>query len=197
MADDPPLGPKAAGHPGVSVGIGIVVAMAAIAFMMRELGVQAPERAAGGEWGSVSFPLLVATPAVLAEIGTRRRPWILAAAGTVLFPMCFLSFSFLFFPFVVPAGLFVGDASVRPRARPRPKSQCAAAVLSVLFVVAAALSLWAHRDPVTWHTAMQSGYASDVITPEEALTSFGFLVAAIAVAALAPPDGPRATRPAR
>ena len=105
--------------------------------------------------------------------------------------MCFLSFSFLFFPLVVPAILFLTDAITRPRSEPRPRAQCPAAFLSAGFVIAAILSLWAHQDPVTWHTATQSGGVSDVITMQEALTSIGFLVAAIAVAALAPRDGQR------
>ena len=56
-------------------------------------------------------------------------------------------------------------------------------------MIAAVLSLWAHQDPLTWHTATQSGGVTDVITRQEGLTSLGFLVAAVAVAALAPHDG--------
>ena len=63
------------------------------------------------------------------------------------------------------------------------------AVLSLVFVVAAFVSLLAHEDPVEWHTATESGSTSDVITMQEALTSLGFVVAAITVAALAPRDG--------
>jgi hypothetical protein len=103
--------------------------------------------------------------------------------------MCFLSFSFLFFPLLIPAILFMHDAITRPRSAPRPWAQCPAAFLSAGLVIAAILSLWTHQDPVTWHTATQSGGVSDVITLRETLTSIGFLIAAIAVAALAPHDG--------
>jgi hypothetical protein len=103
----------------------------------------------------------------------------------------------LFFPLVVPAVLFLTDAITPPRTSPRPRAQCAAAVLSALFVVAAVLSLWAHQDPVTWSTATQSGFASDVITLQEALTSCGFLIAAVSVAAFAPRDGQTTSREAR
>jgi len=65
----------------------------------------------------------------------------------------------------------------------------AGAILSAVFVIAAVVSLFAHQDPVTWSTATGSGAASDVITRQEAVTSIGFLVAAVAVAALTPRDG--------
>ena len=104
--------------------------------------------------------------------------------------MCFLSFSFLFFPLVVPAVLFLSDAIVRPWRDPqRHLVQCGGALLSGLFVIAAVVSLFAHQDPVSWSTATQSGTTSDVITMSEALTVIGFLVAAVAVAALTPRDG--------
>ena len=79
--------------------------------------------------------------------------------------------------------------SRRPRRDPHPLAQCGGALLSALFVIAAVLSLFAHQDPVSWSTATQSGSTSDVITVQEALTSIGFLVAAVAVAALTPRDG--------
>ena len=179
------------GHRGAVVGIAIVLAMAVIGGLIHYFGTYAPERTAAGDWGSLAFPLILATPAVLALLGLQHRPWFLATTGLLLLPMCFLSFSFLFFPLVVPAILFLTDAITRPRSEPRPRAQCPAAFLSAGFVIAAILSLWAHQDPVTWHTATQSGGVSDVITMQEALTSIGFLVAAIAVAALAPRDGQR------
>jgi hypothetical protein len=173
----------------VVVGVGIVLAMAVVGGIVRTAGTSAPERHVAGDWGTAAFVLVVATPAVLALVGLRRRPWLLAAAGVVLVPLCFLSFSFLFFPLLVPAALFLGDAVSRPRSEPRSIAQCIGAVLSVLFVVAAVLSLFAHNDAVSWSTATSSGYASDVITAREAITSFGFLAAAIAIASLTPPDG--------
>ena len=63
------------------------------------------------------------------------------------------------------------------------------AVLSLVFVIAALVSLFAHEDPVEWHTATESGSTSDVISVQEALTSLGFFVAAMSVAALVPRDG--------
>jgi len=120
----------------------------------------------------------------------------LSVAGLLLVPMCLLSFSFLFFPLLVPAVLFLAVAIVRPRARPRSWVQCSAAVLSAAFVVVAFLSLFAHRDPVERNLRNQSVSASDVVTTEEALTSLGFVVAALAVAALAPRDGATAPREA-
>jgi hypothetical protein len=179
------------GRSRVLVGVVIVVVMALVGGLVRTAGASVPERDFTGDWGTVAFVFVIATPAILALVGTQRRPWVLVAAGVVLVPLCFLSFSFLFFPLIVPAVLFRVDATTRPRAEPRSFVQCLGAVLSVLFVVAAVLSLFAHADPVTWHTATSSGSASDVITTREAVTSLAFLAAAVAVASLTPPDGAR------
>jgi hypothetical protein len=176
-------------HVGIYVGVGIVLTMATIGAVVRTSATPSPERAVAGDWGSVAFVLVLAIPAVLALVGSHDRPWLLVAAGVVLVPMCFLSFSFLFFPLIVPSVLFLSDAITRPRPAPRRIAQCIGAVLSVVFVVAAVVSLFAHTDPVSWSTATQSGTASDVITRSEALTSIGFLVAAVAIAALTPRDG--------
>jgi hypothetical protein len=63
----------------------------------------------------------------------------------------------------------------------------------VLFAIAALLSLVAQRDPVErTRTGTSVTTTDDVITVHEALTSLGFFVAAISVAALAPRDGQRA-----
>jgi hypothetical protein len=180
---------KKLGYGGVIAGVVVVLIEAGLGGLIHHYGTHSSERAAAGDWGSVAFALVVATPAALALLGLQRRPWLLVAAGVVLFPMCFLSFSFLFFPLLLPAVFFLTDAITRPRRTPQPPAQCVAAALSALFVVAAVLSLWAHQDPVTWSTATGSGSASDVITLREAWTSFGFLAAAIAVAAFAPRDG--------
>ena len=180
--------PASVGHGGVFVGIGIVVTFSMVAGLLRSFATDVPARAAE-DWSWLAFALVVATPAVLALVGLQHRPWFLVAAGIVLLPMCFLSFTFLFFPLFISALLFMSDAIARPRPMPRPRAQCVAASLSVLFVVAAFLSLFARADPVTWHTATASGGVSDVITLQEALTSLGFLIAAVAVAVLAPADG--------
>ena len=144
---------------------------------------------AAGAWPTLAIACLIAAPALFALLGLRGRPWLLTVAGFLLLPMCFLSFSFLFFPLLVPAIIFITVAIVRPRARPRPRAQCLVAVLSLVFVIAALVSLFAHEDPVEWHTATESGSTSDVISVPEALTSLGFFVAAMSVAALAPRDG--------
>jgi hypothetical protein len=171
------------------VGVVIVVTMALIGGLVRTAGTTAAERDVAGDAGTLAFVAVIATPAILAVVGLRRRPWVLVAAGVLLLPLCFLSFSFLFFPLLVPAVLFLADAATRPRAEPRSFVQCLGALLSGLFVVAAVLSLFAHPDPVSWHTATSSGYASDVVTTREAVTALGFLSAAIAIAALTPADG--------
>jgi cytochrome bd-type quinol oxidase subunit 2 len=185
------------GRGAVLGGVAIVVTMAVLGGLIIAAGSDEPEHAAAGAWPALAIACLIATPGVFALLGLRGRPWLLTAAGFVLFPMCFLSFSVLFLPLVVPAVIFLTVAIVRPRKRPRPWAQCLAAVLSLVFVVAALVSLFAHEDPVEWHTATESGSASDVITMQEALTSLGFVVAAITVAALAPRDGALVSRRAR
>ena len=124
-------------------------------------------------------------------MGLLERPWLLAVAGLLLFPMCLLSFSFLFFPLLVPAILFLSVALAQPRPRPRSWVQCLVALLSVVFAVAALLSLFAHHDPVAQYASSGTSVTTtdDVITVPDALTSLGFFVAAMSVAALAPRDG--------
>jgi hypothetical protein len=177
------------GYGRLVVGVGIVLTLALVGGLVRTAGTSGPERSVAGDWGSLALALVILAPAVLALVGMQQRPWLLVVAGLLLLPMCFLSFSFLFFPLVVPAVLFLSDAIVRPRRDPRHLAQCGGALLSGLFVIAAGLSLFAHQDPVSWTTATQSGTTSDVITMSEALTAIGFLVAAVAVAALTPRDG--------
>lgn len=177
------------GHRRIVIGVGIVTTFALLGGLIRLAGTSSPERSAAGDWGTLALFLVILAPAALALIGMGERPWLVVAAGLLLVPMCFLSFSFLFFPLVVPAVLFLTDAIARPRREPRHLAQCGGALLSALFVVAAVLSLFAHQDPVSWSTATQSGSTSDVITVQEALTSIGFFVAALAVAAFTPRDG--------
>ena len=187
MADETVSLHREIGRGAVLAGVVVNVTLAVIGGLLFNAG--SSSSAESGPLPALAVAYLIATPSFFALLGLRGRPWLLSVAGLLLVPMCFLSFSFLFFPLLVPAVLFLAVAIVRPRPRPRSWVQCGAAVLSAAFVVAAFLSLLAHRDPVAWHTATQSGSASDVITVQEALTSLGFVVAALAVAALAPRDG--------
>jgi hypothetical protein len=175
------------GRGAVLGGVAVNVTLAVVGGLLVNSGSESSVES--GLLPALAIACVIATPSFLALLGLLGRPWLLTVSGLLLVPMCFLSFSFLFFPLLVPAVLFLAVAIVRPRARPRSWVQCSAAVLSAAFVVAAFLSLFAHQDPVAWHTATQSGSASDVITTEEALTSLGFVLAALAVAALAPRDG--------
>lgn len=168
-------------------GVIVNVTMAVLGGLIFNTG--SASSAASGPLPALAIACIIAAPSFLALLGLLGRPWLLSMAGLLLFPMCLLSFSFLFFPLLVPAILFISVAIVRPRPRPRPGAQCLAAVLSLVFVVAALVSLFAHADPVERNTPTGSMSTSDVITVQEALTSLGFFVAAITVAALAPRDG--------
>ena len=197
MATPGEVHPPVPGHGRVAVGIGLVFLFALVGGTFRLAGTPSDERAVVGDWGTVAFVLVVAAPGVLAIVGMRRRPWLLVAAAGLLLPLCFLSFSFLFFPLAIPSALFVIDAATRPRGNHRRGVQGVAAILGALFVIAALLSLFAHQDPVHWTTATGSGDVSDVITEQEALTAIGFLVAALAVALLSPADDPVVVRRVR
>ena len=85
---------------------------------------------------------------MLALIGMQQRPWLLVAAGLLLVPMCFLSFSFLFFPLVVPRRCSSPTPSSGRGASLIPSGSAAVRSSAAVFVVAAVLSLFAHQDPV-------------------------------------------------
>ena len=185
------VGPNAVGRRAVVCGVVVNAAMAVLGGLVFNTG--SSSSAASGALPALAIAFIIATPSFLALLGLLERPWLLAMAGLLLFPMCLLSFSFLFFPLLVPAILFVSVALVRPRPCPRPWVQCLVALLSVGFTIAALLSLVAHRDPVEQYDSSRSSVTTtdDVITVQEALTSLGFFVAAMSVAALVPRDGQR------
>ncbi len=144
MNDAPVRAPSDVGRGAVGCGVVVNAAMAVLGGLVFNAG-SASGRAASGLLPALAIAFLIATPSFLALLGLLDRPWLLATAGLLLFPMCLLSFSFLFFPLVVPAILFVSVALIRPRPRPRSWVQCLVALLSVVFAIAALLSLVAHR----------------------------------------------------
>jgi len=85
-------------------------------------------------------------PPLLAAVGL-RWPGALLPAGVVSIPMCLMSFSFILFPLLIPASLYLvayGDAKVTFKARvPAPL----VAVLTVALLFAAFFSLFLHEDP--------------------------------------------------
>jgi hypothetical protein len=183
------VGTIVVGRGAVACGVVVSGAMAVLGGLIFNTG--SATSATSGALPALAVALIIATPSFLALLGLLERPWLLAVAGLLLFPMCLLSFSFLFFPLLVPAILFLSVALTQPRPRPRSWVQCPVALLSVVFAIAALLSLVAHRDPVERHDSRGSSVTTtdDVITVPEALASLGFFVAAMSVAALAPRDG--------
>ena len=85
-------------------------------------------------------------PPVLAAVGL-RWPGALLPAGVVSIPMCLMSFSFILFPLLIPAMLYLvayGDAQVTYKARvPAPL----VAALTVALLFGAFFSLFLHDDP--------------------------------------------------
>ncbi len=176
------------------MGTGLVAAMAVVVLTLAVVtGVvvwfasSPAQRLEAGVLPPVAFGLVIATPAVLAMIGWAERPWLLAAAGLALLPMVPLSFSLMFVPLLIPAGVFFGVAVARPRLPVRERSQPVAGGLAVLFVVAAIAHLIGGREEHTFTTAT-STWTGQVMTVHGALTTIGFIVAALAIGALAPKD---------
>lgn len=93
-------------------------------------------------------------PPVLAAVGL-RWPGALLPAGLVSIPMCLMSFSFILFPLLVPATLYLvayGDAQVTYKAR---GSAPLVAVLTVALLFAAFFSLFLHEDPYCYETVQR------------------------------------------
>lgn len=137
------------------------------------------------EWfdvlAAVALAVVVAYPALVALVTRVRCPRLLLGSGVSCLPRMFLSFSFLFFPLVIPAVLFLGIAKQCSRHRPACHllANTAVVVLGLLSIAA----LLVARDPVSYEYAGGAGYTSDVITAKEAflslaLSGLGVLAAA-------------------
>jgi hypothetical protein len=171
----------------LAVGVVITLLLAAVAGLLFEAGADPGERSVTGPWGSLAFTVVIAGPAVVAVIGYYGRPWILGAAGAALFPRMWLSFSFLFFPLVVPGVIFIIQAASMRRGAHRSRWQPVAAAVSWFLLLAAPLCLLVHQDPRTW-SATGGGSTSDIVTATESALAILCVVAAVVVALLAPPD---------
>jgi hypothetical protein len=172
----------------IAVGLVITLLMAAAAGLLFEAGSESGERSVAGPWGGIAFTLVIAAPAVVAVIGSLSRPWALGAAGVALLPRMWLSFSFLFFPLVVPGVIFIVQGASMPRGRHRSRWQPVAAVVSWFLLLAAPLCLIVHQDPRSWSTSTSNGSTSDIITATESALAFLCVVGAVVAALLAPPD---------
>jgi hypothetical protein len=169
----------------------LVLALAAATGVVVWFGASAAERAETGVLAPVAFASVIATPAVLALMGGAERPWLLVCAGLALLPMVPLSFSFMFAPLLVPAGVFFGVAVARPRLPVHGRAQPIAAALSLVFVVAAIANLVGGGEERTVTTATAS-WSGQIMTARASLTTIAFVVAAVAIGALAPRDRRRA-----
>lgn len=97
-------------------------------------------------WRGLGLIAILMFPALLAIVGL-RRPGALLIAGVVSLPMPFMSFSFLLFPMLIPAALYLG-AYGRATKRYTPRLPPAAiAGLTLLLLVLSFLSLFYERGP--------------------------------------------------
>ena len=154
-------------------------------------------------------------PAALAFVGL-WRPGTLLAAGVVSLPMCFMSFSFLLFPMLIPAALYLSAYS-RAAVKFEPRLPPAAvAALMLVSLVLSFMLLFINEDPRCYEIVRRgdgstferllppgesiystqgrrgvvgSGCSSDSVTPIEAGMSVGSVtLAAISAVYL---NGPR------
>src|SRR5688572_17812519 len=85
----------------VGICIGSVIALGAGSFPLFDDG------SLSSDWlRGVAFIAILMLPVLLAIVGL-RRPGALLVAGVVSLPMPFMSFSFLLFPMLIPAALYL------------------------------------------------------------------------------------------
>jgi hypothetical protein len=165
----------------VSVAIPLVLAGVALVLLLDPTGDQLRRES---PWGALAVAVVVAYPALVALVVRRRCPRLLVGAGLSALLRLPLSFSFLFFPMLVPAVGFL-YASRRPcRVGHEPSRHLVVDVALVVFGLAAIVVLFVTQDPVSYTDGDVSGYASDTISTTEGLLSLAFSSVGIAVAAL-------------
>lgn len=171
----------------------------------------------GSDWvRGLGLIAILMIPVILALVGL-RRPGALLAAGVVSLPMCFMSFSFLLFPMLIPAALYL-IAYGRTASTYTPRlSPSAVASLTFVLLVLSFMSLFMNEDPRCYEIIRRgdgstfdrplppgesiystqggrggvvgSGCSSDSVTPVEAGLSLGLVaLAGISAAYL---SGPR------
>lgn len=195
---------------GVFIGTLISLAVGSIPLFDREgLSLDA-------DWlRGLALVAILMVPAVLAMIGL-RRPAALLVAGIVSLPMPMMSFSFLLFPMLIPAVLYlVAYGRAAKVERPRAPAPVIASSVFVLIVLAF-VSLFVNEDPRCYEiikqrdgttfersvpavnggsvmsssgNVIESGCSSDTVTPIEAGLSLSLV--ALAVASAAYLSGPR------
>lgn len=173
-----------------------------------------------GDWlRGLGLITILMIPVVLAVVGL-RRPGTLLVAGIVSLPMCFMSFSFLLFPMLIPAVLYF-TAYERAKVTYTPKLPAPlVAALTLCLLVLAFFALFMHEDPRCYETVRRpdgstierplpagespytshsgagvvgSGCSSDSVTALEAGLSMGLTVlAGISTIYL---NGPRRSQP--
>jgi hypothetical protein len=173
------------GSRGVAIGAGFVLVGAVALGALRFLGGSPVERDTQGALAAAALVAPYAAAAYLALVGRRDRPWLVAAAGTVLIPLSFVSFAGVTLPFLVAAAVFLRQGLGGPR-RWRPAGVVTAFV-AVLALVASVVLLFVHQDPATWETATGGGSTSDIVTTRESLRSLLVVTGAVGLATFVPP----------
>lgn len=173
------------GSRGVAIGAAFVLAGAVALGALRFVGGSPVERDAQGALAAVALAAPYAAAACLALVGRRDRPWLVAAAGTALIPLSFVSFAGVTLPLLVPAAVFLRRGVTAP-GRWRPAG-VVTAFAAALALVASVVLLFVHQDPATWETATGGGSTSDIVTARESLRSLLVVASAVGLATFVPP----------
>jgi hypothetical protein len=132
------------------VGIVLSFALAVAVGILRTVNAEPVERAAEFP-GNVAFAMVFAAPALLALLGLRDRPSLLAAAGALDLGLAFVTLgSLIGFLFVAPGVMFFVAAGQMRGAGGSPWRSIAAVLVAVLMGTVALFALFAREDPVCW-----------------------------------------------
>jgi hypothetical protein len=137
------LKPGEGGHVGltaIAAAIGTCTSLFAGTVVMRNSDHSGDVRRA------VALVTILMLPAVLAIIGL-RRPAALFSAGVISIPMPLMSFSFLLFPMLIPAALYLAAYAEAPKTHARIPAPFIAGITFALFVLSF-LALFRTDDPV-------------------------------------------------
>ena len=159
--------------PAAIAGLAIAAGLGVLRFALSE----PPERSV--EWlGDLALAAVYAVPAVLALVGLRGRPSLLAAGGVLGIALAFTAFSGVALVLVVPSALYLVGYGKAPGTGAKFRIPPLLVLLLTLALgVGALFVLFAHNDPICWavrNTAAGKVYVE--LPASEFQTQSGFAV---------------------
>lgn len=162
---------------GLGESLGLVVVACGVGLMLLHYY--------GGSFGdpegflsAVAFGSPTVGSGFLAIVGARRRVRsLLFAAAAALVAVSVLSIVTVA---LIAAAVAIGREGWRIERR-SARSQTLASTGAVVGLVAAAIALIVHQDPITWTTATGGGSTSDIVTSTEAMIALGLVCVSVAV----------------